>query len=269
MPTWALSLARPAYHAAFRVGLSLQCLYLDLFTPRKVAVGGTYEPVPPALLRFRVSETASLSVFLTVGERTAHDIIANLATLGMPLEGCGTVLDFGCGCGRTLRWLTKASPKTRFHGADVDAEAIAWCRDHLPGAEFRVSPAAPPTDYADASFDLIYAISVFTHLSLKHQLLWFAELHRILKPEGLLFFTVHGERAWQPLSADKIERLQREGFLFETSPKLRGIVPDWYHTAFHSESGVRRILSETFRVLAYNPAGMGYQDVVVAQRLDR
>jgi hypothetical protein len=61
-------------------------------------------------------------------------------------------------------------------------------------------------------------------------------------------------------------RLRRDGFLFETSRKLQGILPDWYHTSFMTEHGVQQLLGQSFRLLAYNQAGMGYQDVVIARR---
>jgi cyclopropane fatty-acyl-phospholipid synthase-like methyltransferase len=202
-----------------------------------------------------------------VGEATAHRLIESLASLGVSLEDGSTVLDFGCGAGRTLRWLIQLFPEVRFHGTDTDGGAIAWCTAHLSGAEFRVNGVNPPTKYPDAFFDLAYAISVFTHLNLDHQKLWLAELHRILKPDGLLLFTVHGESALQSLPAGKRTELEREGFLFQTSPKLRGIVPDWYHTAFHTESGVRELLGETYRLLSYIPAAMGYHDVVIVANL--
>ena len=82
-------------------------------------------------------------------------------------------------------------------------------------------------------FDLIYAVSVFTHLDLDLGRRWLADLHRILKPGGLLLFSVHGEAAWKGLPEEDVAELRRTGFLFKRSAKLHGILPDWYHTAFH------------------------------------
>lgn len=251
-----LRLSKPAYHFLYRASLSVQCWFLDL----SAAPG-----VPPAMLRFRVCETTDLDVFLAVGEKTAQHLEENLAGLGVSLHDFGQVLDFGCGAGRTSRWLTALFPGVHFSGCDVDAEAVAWCSANLPGADYRTNGPVPPTNFSAASFDLVYAISVFTHLSLERQQLWLSELHRLLKPGGLLLFTVHGEIAWRSLPLDKREKIQREGFHFETSSKLRGIVPEGYHTAYHTESGVRHILGDSFRVLAYCAGGMGYHDVVIAQ----
>jgi cyclopropane fatty-acyl-phospholipid synthase-like methyltransferase len=47
----------------------------------------------------------------------------------------------------------------------------------------------------DGYFDLVYAISVFTHITHEWSA-WLLELHRILKPEGLLLATFCGPEPW-------------------------------------------------------------------------
>ncbi len=49
----------------------------------------------------------------------------------------------------------------------------------------------PPLEFDSASFDLVWAISVFTHLT-DNSIPWLLELHRILKPGGLLIATYMG-----------------------------------------------------------------------------
>ncbi|MCB0829234.1 MAG: class I SAM-dependent methyltransferase, partial [Solirubrobacterales bacterium] len=50
----------------------------------------------------------------------------------------------------------------------------------------------PPLGLEHESFDLIYAVSVFTHLA-DESLPWLIELHRLLKPGGRLIATYMGE----------------------------------------------------------------------------
>src|SRR5262249_14848680 len=50
-----------------------------------------------------------------------------------------------------------------------------------------------PLRYRDASFDLVYAFSVFTHLPESLQLAWMGELRRVLRPGGYLLISLHGE----------------------------------------------------------------------------
>jgi SAM-dependent methyltransferase len=50
----------------------------------------------------------------------------------------------------------------------------------------------PPLPYKDASFDAIYAISIWSHFSEAAALRWLDEMHRILRPGGHLVLTTHG-----------------------------------------------------------------------------
>jgi SAM-dependent methyltransferase len=49
----------------------------------------------------------------------------------------------------------------------------------------------PPLGLEHGTFDLIWAVSVFTHLT-DNSLHWLVELHRLLKPDGLLIATYMG-----------------------------------------------------------------------------
>jgi predicted RNA methylase len=90
-------------------------------------------PLPPPLLRERVSGTSDEKWFLESGERTLNDWSRALLAIGVKLESVETVLDFGCGCGRVLRWLAaKKKSEQRLIGADVDGEAISWIAENLP-----------------------------------------------------------------------------------------------------------------------------------------
>ena len=257
------SMIRPIFFRLYRTAIRSQCWYWDR-TNTDHYVNGL--PVPPAMLRFRVGETASVETFFAVGNNTARIIQAALETTGKPIENLNSILDFGCGCGRTLMWLAKSIPGKEFYGTDVDGSSIRWCRTNLPFATFSNNAPLPPTAYQDATFDLVYAVSVLTHLNEDYQLTWLAELHRILKPGGRLLLSVHGKHCWHGLSQDDLQILEERGFLFKTSSKLHGLLPDWYHTAYHSREYVMRRFSSSFSVLTYMEAGLGCQDLVVLER---
>lgn len=77
-------------------------------------------------------------------------------------------------------------------GTDIDGESIDWCQSKLGHmATFTVNGFWPPLPFADGFFDVIYSISVFTHLPEDMQTAWLAELRRVAKPGGLLLLTVH------------------------------------------------------------------------------
>jgi cyclopropane fatty-acyl-phospholipid synthase-like methyltransferase len=220
--------------------------------------------LPPAKLRFRVSETASASVFLQVGQRTAEDLQSVLAKAQFSLGQPGVALDFGCGCGRTLLWLVRQFPAVQWHGTDVDAEAISWCQNNIQAGLFSVTGPLPPLPYSDHAFDLVYGISVFTHLNEEYQRAWIPELYRVLKRGGLLVLTFYSKHVWE--SCGEATAVERDEIVFRTSTKLKGILPDWYQTAFQSQSRIIGMLSDRFADVSCIERAFGDQDVVVARK---
>jgi SAM-dependent methyltransferase len=107
------------------------------------------------------------------------------------LFSCGRVLDWGCGCGRTLRWMVERAMPHQFSGCDVDAAAIEWCQNNLR-LDFEVTEAPPPLPYQDGAFELVFGVSVFTHLNEDFQQRWLAELCRIIALQGFLLLSVAG-----------------------------------------------------------------------------
>jgi SAM-dependent methyltransferase len=252
------AILRASYHAAFRLALPLRCAIADLRTP---PTGN----LPPARMRFRVSESLSVPDFEKIGERCA--MLVNDAMAARDITAPKRILDFGCGCGRTLRWLVDQHGDVEFHGADVDAEAIEWSRRHYPRARFAVTDPQPPLPFSSQFFDVVYCLSVFTHLNEAMQDHWLAELHRILTPGGLLLLTVHGPNAAAQLKAQIAEELAEKGFVHKRSKKLQGILPEWYHTTFHSPAYIeRRLAAHGFEDIRYEVITDGIQDVVTARR---
>ena len=207
-------------------------------------------PVPPARLIVRVAGTPDAAWFLESGRGGAEAIRAALARAGRPVEGLAAMLDFGCGCGRvTRRWA--GLDGTAVHGSDQSAEAVEWCRRNLPFARFATNRLEPPVPYDGETFDLVYALSVFTHLPEELQLAWARELGRVVKPGGFLLLTVHGERY-----RDRLTEAERGRF------DAGRLVVRWEEgagsnlcSAFHPPSYVKERLAAPFELVDFVPEG--------------
>jgi len=226
--------------------------------------------MPPEALRFRVQGAVagdSVEAFRTIGQRSAEDIVRTLALAGRQITDFRNILDFGVGCGRTLRALAPLAPGAHFFGADIDQEAVDWCAANLDFATFTRNAALPPLPFANGQFDLIYVISVFTHLDESYQFQWLAELRRVARPGALVIVTLHGESLFHLMPAERRRLAELHGFAFVETGAWHGVFPDWYQNTFHSPAYVRRWYPRFFSVLAHVPQGLGgHQDIVLLQK---
>jgi SAM-dependent methyltransferase len=108
---------------------------------------------------------------------------------GLGLGSHSYVLDFGCGWGRLARMFLRDVPGSHIYLADTWDRPLDVCRETgVPGRRVRV-PQMPPSPLPSDHFDLVFAYSVFSHLSPMAHLAWRTELARCIKPGGLAFIT--------------------------------------------------------------------------------
>jgi SAM-dependent methyltransferase len=197
--------------SAFRLReLSLLLDYRTFLRNRKYASGKAPDgyPIPPSRLITLVAGTADIDWFLDSARTFNQSLRAMLSRNGIAIEEFDSILDFGCGCGRTIRTFHDLE-HTRLLGSDYNPELIQWCRVNLPFAKFSVNGLAPPLSYEDDSVDFIYSFSVFTHLPENLQYAWIAELCRVLRPGGYLMLTTHGETYLDRLTRDERATFKR------------------------------------------------------------
>lgn len=243
---------------------------------------GEARAIPPRSLRVTVGG-ASIEDFIASGEQQAAVVARAMAAAGRPMTHSARVLDFGCGCGRTLFALAESSPELL--GCDVNAPAVRWVQDNLKGARAWVSDFTPPLPDFGQPLSAAYSISVFTHLDWPLQRMWLTELARVLDPGAPLIASAHGETAirspwWgiacpdrAPQIRSQADRLEDEGLLFFEDPqvterdtKMSGITGSWGVT-FQSPSHIREHWSAHFEVLdVWEGALEGFHDLAVLRR---
>jgi SAM-dependent methyltransferase len=236
---WLQHLRRRYWNARFRL--------LRPFRPRWPDPSPDALPVPPPELRDLVGGEDG---FLDIGRLCARRIEETLAGCGVDLRALGAVLDFGCGCGRTLRHFTGLQ-RTRLCGTDFNPALVDWCWWNLPFAEFGLNGLEPPLDHAHEAFDLVYAFSVFTHLPDRLQRAWMDELARIIKPAGYLALSTLPESM---LPDDAARRRFLAGELVVVNPDDAGRNAC---LAFHPPVYLRDRLATAFEVAAFIPHGVG------------
>lgn len=99
------------------------------------------------------------------------------------------VLDFGCGWGRLTRYLARDVASGNLFGCDPDPAILAVCEQTRVPARLARSEEVPSSLPFRERFDLIYAFSVFTHLSEEAHEKCLRAIHRGLEQSGVLVLT--------------------------------------------------------------------------------
>jgi SAM-dependent methyltransferase len=201
------------------------------------------------------------------------------------------MLDFGAGCGRVLSFFEPEVAS--LYAADVDESATRYLAQAFPDVEVRRSDFDPPLPYANGFFDIVYSVSVWTHLPLDNQMTWLAEMKRIVRPGGLVLITTSGYTAlrrnqekrqvytprgmrasgvnWNSITP---EQLGRDGIIYHEYQQFAngerdpfpGVRRSYGMTA-HSPDYIRRHWTELFEVLAIEEGVIdNLQDLVVLRR---
>ena len=230
--------------------------------------------VPDDDRRFRVIGDRDLRGFLVSGATDYHRMDRVLVEVaGRHLHEFGKVLDWGVGCGRVARHFPRARARA-YTGCDIDRDNVDWCAANLPGT-FALSRLVPPLPFADASFDLVLGVSVFTHMREPMQLAWLDELARVARPGACLLMTTHGETAidFSRLAPDDYRqtraRVAREGLVVSgTNTQLDGHAEHAgeYVNTYHDAGYVRRTWGRRFDVLHVLPGYILHHDLVVMKR---
>jgi SAM-dependent methyltransferase len=225
-------------------------------------------PVPDGDLRQRVSGSRSEASFRQSGYSIAGQLLSAVREF-LPGVAQPRVLDWGCGSGRATRYMHLFWPDLPLTGCDIDAEAIGWCRQHIPGVGFDATGPFPPLPYPDGAFDAVVGSSVMTHLAAPVQEQWLKEIRRVLAPGGVFVTSVLGTLASVGLPEALRAVLMRDGIMDQKLDEaLDGVAPaNYYRSTYQSEAFTRRRWGRVLPVVAYRAGGLtNFQDLVVMRR---
>lgn len=148
------------------------------------------------------------------------------------------ILDWGCGPGRIIRHLPNViGGNCEYFGTDYNEKSIDWCSKNLPNIQFNKNSLNAQLPYDDNFIDIIYGISIFTHLSEQLHYDWYNELYRVLKPNGILFLTTQGDNFKSKLTDLELSKYNKGELV------IRGKVKEGHRTysAFHPQDFMQKL----------------------------
>jgi len=223
---------------------------------------------------------ASADEIASYAER-AGNVITNIedsiAAGGRTIADVERWLDFGCGYGRVVRYLVESVPPERISAADVIEEAVDFCSSEFGVRPVHVRPDLGSADLGD--YDVIYAISVLSHLNEANSVSMLRLLGDSLRLDGIALFTSHGRTSLDDPGLYGSEfAARRDEIAVEVEQNGMAFVPyaftgsDDYGMAWHAtawvEETMRDLHGSRIKLIRFVPAGLdGHQDVFAFQRV--
>ena len=221
--------------------------------------------LPPSYLAFDAYSSSHWEFYKVSGEQTVPFLKKITDKYFSGDHKLSSIFEWCCGPARITRQMPLVFKDADIHASDYNVRTIEWCQRHIPGVEFIKNELGPPLPFPDEKFDFIYAISVFTHLSESNCLAWACELHRLIKPVGILLITTDSDSVYQK------EFLPGEKKTYDT----KGIVvkgqyeegKKMYLTR-HSPAYIRGKLLQPFEILEHVPEVFPFmkQDYWIARK---
>ncbi|WP_440113837.1 class I SAM-dependent methyltransferase [Acidovorax sp. BL-A-41-H1] len=178
--------------------------------------------------------------YLADGWRTLSELMLLLEAVDQPLLKTQRVLEFASGHGRFTRHLVKALGPARVEVSDVVPSAISFSRETF-GVNGFLSASMPEAVQWPGRYDLVFVLSLFSHLPRSTWSRWLKVLYESVAPGGLLVFSTHGTKA---ADFDHVT-LDPEGYFFAASSESTAIDEQEYGTTFTSEAFVLARIAET------------------------
>ena len=187
--------------------------------------------------------------YLSDGWRTLSELMLFLEAVNRPLLKTESMLEFAAGFGRFTRHLVKVLPG-RVTCGDVMPGSINFLREQFDVESFE-SSHDPEKLMLPATFDLVFVLSMFTHLPPRMWIPWLHALKRSVKPGGILLFSVHNEAVAKEIGVI----FDEDGTHFIKSSESPSIDGETYGTTFTTKEFVENCVKSVFggNPLHYQP----------------
>lgn len=201
--------------------------------------------------------------YLADGWRTLAELMVLLERLHRPLMQIESMLEFASGFGRFTRHLAPLLPG-RLTCSDVVPGSVEFAREQFGVKAFKSSFEPETIDFPQRH-DLVFVLSLFTHLPVQEWQRWLQALARATKPGGLLLLSFHNEDAAGEYGIE----FDGDGCFFAASSESAALSPVQYGTTFTRRAVVEREISAALGLepVLYQPLAFWVGQDAVAIRM--
>jgi SAM-dependent methyltransferase len=213
-----------------------------------------------------LSKDAAIQYYFNDGQKSAQQLS------GILIEICKhdgkqkiDLLEFASGYGCVTRHLENVIPFAQVTTCDIHSEAQAFIKNKL-NVNAVLSVPQPEKLILDKKYDVVFALSFFSHMPKATFGRWLNQLSSLVKPGGCVIFTTHGLNSRKVLPKVQFDE---DGFWFQPSSEQKDLDTSEYGlTCTRPEYVFSRLFEEPQnRLLYYHEAfWWGHQDVYVVKR---
>lgn len=203
--------------------------------------------------------------YLSDGWRTMVELQDVLDSYNMSLRHCAHFLEFACGQGRFTRHLARIFTKNQLTVSDVVPGSVDFLKQTMAVDGF-YSTIDPAKLTIPGRYEVIFVLSLFSHLPPAVWGAWFRVLYNALAPGGLLIFSTHGEKCARLEGVDWGD----SGCKFYSSSESAVLDGHTYGSTFASPdfvtASVHEALGDSVAVNVIQSHFWGNQDAVVLSK---
>jgi SAM-dependent methyltransferase len=182
--------------------------------------------------------TNPLRDYFADGWRSLLELMVVLEKIDCPLIGCDSFLEFASGYGRLTRHLSKFPGSDKVHAADLMPESVEFIKEKFAIDGFYSNKDPDKLEFPQ-QYEVVFVLSLFSHLPKRSWGKWLGVLFSAVKPGGYLIFSTHGEGFAR---RNKVE-LDQQGFFFIASSESSHLAGEEYGTSITSAEFVKNTVA--------------------------
>lgn len=208
---------------------------------------------------------SAVNYYFKTGQNSTENLISILKELGfhkIPIS----LLEFASGYGCVTRHLINEPGWFNLTSCDIHTEAIVFLSQKL-GVDKSIPSTRKPEDFAcDGKFDVVFALSFFSHMPKNTWGRWLEALYDKVNIGGYFIFTTHGIESAQHFNNPVIPS---DGFWFQPTSEQKDLdVSDYGQTICTYEFVANEIKHRLGAPLLLYKSGYwwGHQDTYIVGR---